>query len=117
MRTIRRGQATVLSLAAEDLADAPSVEAAFDEITSFLDRKHIVVDMRGVRRITSMGLSALSAGAEMARSRSGRFALAGLRPEVRRLVELADAGGLIDLADDVDGALREMDADVTNKRR
>lgn len=110
MKTVRRGKATVLSLGSDDLTAPPRVEAAFEEILSLLRHKNIVVDMRGVTRLTSMGLSALSAGAEMVRERRGSFALAGASPEVTRLVRHADVAGLMNIAEDVETALRDIEA-------
>ncbi len=109
MKTVRRGRATILSLGTDDLTAPPRVEAAFKEIVSLLPGKHVVVDMREVTRLTSMGLSALSAGAEMARERRGRVALAGVRPEVRRLIERTSGARSLDLADDVESALRAVE--------
>ena len=95
MKTVRRDTATILSLDAEDLERPPQVKAAFDEILSVLQRRAVIVDLRRVARLTSMGLSALSAGADAAREHKARFAIAGVRPEVRHLIESLelDAGG------------------------
>ena len=112
MKTTRRGQATVLSLSTDDLTNPPGVEAAFKEIMSLLPGKQIVVDMQGVTRLTSMGLSVLSAGADLARKDRGRFALAGVRPEVKHLIERSDGKRLMDLADDVESALERMGTDA-----
>lgn len=111
MKTVRRGQATILRLGTDDLTNPPRVEAAFKEIVSLLSGKRIVVDMRGVTRLTSMGLSALSAGAEMARKGRGRLVLAGVRPEVKRLIEEAPDAQLMVLAEDVESALTTTEAD------
>jgi len=113
MKTIRRGKATVLRLGSDDLTNPPRVEAAFDEILSLLDRRNIVVDMEGVTRLTSMALSALSAGAELVRDRHGRFAITGAGPGVERLIKMTDNSGLMVIADDVEAALRDIEADDT----
>ena len=110
MKTFRRGLVTVLSLGTDDLTSPPRVEAAFDEILSVLSQKHIVVDMQGVTRLTSMGLSALSAGAGMVRERKGSFALAGLRPGVKLMVERAEGAGLRNVAENVEAALRDVES-------
>jgi anti-anti-sigma factor len=110
MKTVRRGKATVLSLGSDDLTNPPRVEAAFDEILSLLARRNIVVDMQGVTRLTSMALSALSAGAELVREREGSFQLAGVSPDVRRLITKTDGSGLMVIADDVETALRDIEA-------
>ncbi len=117
MKTVRRSAATILSLDAEDLARAPQVKAAFDEILTVLGERAVVVDLRGVARLTSMGLSALSAGADVAREHSARFAVAGVRPEVRHLIESLGLGGQaggteeghIEIMEDVESALRTLD--------
>jgi anti-anti-sigma factor len=109
MKTIRRGKATVLRLGSDDLTNPPRVEAAFDEILSLLAHRNIVVDMHGVTRLTSMALSALSAGAELVRDKHGSFALAGVNPNVRRLIKQTDGAGLMVIADDVEAALRDIE--------
>lgn len=109
MRTVRRGNATVLKLGSDDLTDLPRVEAAFDEILSLLDRRNIVVDMKGVTRLTSMALSALSAGAELVRDRHGSFAVTGVAPDVERLIRTTDGSGLMTIAEDVEAALKDIE--------
>jgi len=109
MKTVRRGKATVLRLGSDDLTDPPRVEAAFDEILSLLDHRNIVVDMKGVTRLTSMALSALSAGAEMVRQRQGSFAITGAGPGVERLIKKTDGSGLMTIAEDVEAALRDIE--------
>ncbi|MHC5056365.1 MAG: STAS domain-containing protein [Planctomycetota bacterium] len=116
MKTVRRGKATVLSLGSDDLTNPPRVEAAFDEILSLLARRNIVVDMQGVTRLTSMALSALSAGAELVRERQGSFALAGVSPDVKRLIKRTDGSGLMVIAEDVETALRDIEAKDTEAR-
>ncbi len=115
MKTVRRGKATVLSLGSDDLTNPPRVEAAFDEILSLLAHKNIVVDMHGVTRLTSMALSALSAGAEIVRKKHGSFALAGVDPNVERLIKRTDGSGLMVIADDVETALRDIEAKDTRE--
>jgi anti-anti-sigma regulatory factor len=122
MKTVRRtfgsgGTATVLSLSTEDLARPPQVREAFDEILSVLGQRAVIVDLSLVARLTSMGLSALSAGADAAREHSARFAIAGVRPEVRRLVDTLSpdgGGGRIEIAEDVESALRTLDEEPGN---
>ena len=118
MKTVRRGPATVLSLDTEDLSRPPQVEAAFEEVLAVLRRRSVIVDLRQVTRLTSMGLSALSAGAAMARGLSAHFTIAGARPEVRHLIEALDTGGepeggarggRIEITEDVESALRTLD--------
>ena len=126
MKTVRRTfgsgrTATVLSLNTEDLARPPQVREAFDEILSVLGQRAVIVDLRRVARLTSMGLSALSAGADAAREHSARFAITGVRPEVRRLVDTLSpggasdgAGGRIEIAEDVESALQTLDEEPGN---
>ena len=131
MKTVRRTfhsgeSATVLSLDAQDLARPPQVKAAFDEILTVLRQRAVIVDLHSVARLTSMGLSALSAGADVAREHSARFAIAGVRPEVRHLIEALElsspasrstkgcgdsdaGGGQIEIMEDVESALRSLD--------
>jgi anti-anti-sigma factor len=115
MKTVRRGKATVLSLGSDDLTNPPRVEAAFDEILSLLEHKNIVVDMHDVTRLTSMALSALSAGAELVRKKQGSFQLAGLNPDVKNLIKKADGSGLMVIAEDVETALRDIEAHDTTE--
>jgi anti-anti-sigma factor len=115
MKTTRHGNAVVLSLVTEDFADPPQVEAAFEEVVKLLRSRTVVVDMKSVSRLTSIGLSTISAGADVARAHRARFALAGLRPEVRRFLEKVGfpgeqkAGeGEFEIADDVESALQAI---------
>ena len=118
MKTVRRAGATVLSLSTEDLSRPPQVKAAFDEILTVLGQRAVVVDLHAVARLTSMGLSALSAGADVAREHKARFAVAGVRPEVRHLIEALDLGakpkgrpegGHVEIMEDVESALGTLD--------
>jgi anti-anti-sigma regulatory factor len=118
LRTVARGSATIISLEPEDVSDPVRLRTAFEEIVALPKARHVVVDLGRVRRLTSMGLSALSAGAEVARTHRARFALAGVRPELTSLVERvggsAPAGGpgesgRVEFAPDVETALRAFE--------
>ena len=124
MKTLRRGKAIVLHMETEDFADPPPVEAAFTEVVKLLQLRNVVVDMKSVTRLNSIGLSTIAAGADVARAHRARFALAGLRPEVERLLKqtgIADdfgAGGdlHLEIVDDVEAALDKIEPDDGQKQ-
>jgi anti-anti-sigma factor len=116
MRTIRRGKAIVLHMATEDFSNPPQVEAAFEEVVKLLNLRNVVVDMKSVTKLNSIGLSTITAGADFARAHNSRFSLASAHPEVRRMLERTGLASKDDnptpqqvvIAEDVESALQSM---------
>ena len=82
------GDRLVVSVAGDlDLGSAPSLEAAFRELTPF-DRP-VVIDLSGVDFIDSSGVRSLLAVNQIVSDAVGSpVALAGGTPATRRLIEL-----------------------------
>jgi anti-anti-sigma factor len=64
----------------------------------------LVADFRGVEYISSAGLRALLATMKDARLRGGDLRLGGLRPEVKRVLELSGFTSILKIYDDAGAA-------------
>lgn len=69
------------------------------------DRKRLVADFAGVTYTSSAGLRVLLAVAKETRARGGDFRLAALRPEVKRVLELAGFLSILKVFADVASAV------------
>ncbi|HEX6970896.1 MAG TPA: anti-sigma factor antagonist [Limnochordia bacterium] len=68
----------------------------------------LVLDMRGVTFLDSTGIGAILGRYRRLAGRGGRLCVAGLRPNVRRLFELAGISQVIPAYPDVAAALRDQ---------
>lgn len=94
----RVGDTLIVRLGGDlDLHTAPSFRRAVDEqLRNFPELKRVVVNMEGVHFIDSSGLGALYGRWKGLQARGGRLVAVGVRPRIRKLLEL---GGLLDLMD------------------
>ena len=67
----------------------------------------IVVDFGGVSYTDSSGIATLVEGLQLSRKENVRFVLAGVRPEVRAVFELAYLDSVFEMVADLDAALSE----------
>ncbi|MFH5925949.1 STAS domain-containing protein [Roseomonas xinghualingensis] len=83
----REGATTVAALEGRlDTATAPTTE---EKIISLLDQGAVIVDMTGVRYVSSAGLRVLLKAAKQARTRNTGFSVCSLQPAVREVFEIS----------------------------
>ena len=87
-----------------DAVTAPEFSRSIDEIVS-LGRTRLVVDFSEVEYTSSAGLRVLLGAAKETRSRSGDVRLAGVRPDVLKVLNLSGFTSILRLFDDVDAAV------------
>ncbi|HEY6398755.1 MAG TPA: STAS domain-containing protein [Solirubrobacteraceae bacterium] len=101
------GNAAVLTLRGElDLAASPVLE---EELDKALGSKVplVLVDLRQLDFMDSMGLSALVRAHQRAEQTGQRFVLVNGSPQVQRLLSLTGIAERMTLVDDPDDALRD----------
>ncbi len=106
MKLDRREQngAIVVALAGEvDLAHSPALRKVLMDET--LSGRTVVVDLSGVEYIDSSGIAALVEGYQMAKQKSGRFALAAVSAPAARVLKLARLDQVFIIGDDIEAAI------------
>ena len=88
---------------------ADALQAAFREQVDG-GATRVVADMAGVEYTSSAGLRALLATLKLTRQHGGDFRLAGVRPNVLKVLELSGFTSILKLYDDVDGAVGSFGA-------
>lgn len=98
----RQGDKLIVRLDGDlDLHAAAAFRESVDEQWSASPRlRHLVVDLGGVGFIDSSGLGALLGRWRSVQGRGGRLVAVGVRPRVRKLLEMAGLLQLIDVAED-----------------
>jgi anti-anti-sigma factor len=71
-------------------------------------RTGIVIDLRGIDYISSVGLRVLMIAAKAMRSRGARIAVAELQPTVAEIFAISRFNGVIEIFSSVDAALNAM---------
>lgn len=105
----RQGDSLIVRLEGDlDLHTAASFRESVDEQWSAFPRlRHLVVDMGGVGFIDSSGLGALLGRWRTVHGRGGRLVAVGVRPRVRRLLEMSGLLQLMEVAEDGRGARKK----------
>jgi len=88
---------------------ADALQAAFREQVDG-GATRVVADMAGVEYTSSAGLRALLATLKLTRQHGGDFRLAGVQPNVLKVLELSGFTSILKLYDDVDGAVGSFGA-------
>lgn len=93
-------------IALEGELDAYTAPQFMESVTSTLDEgcAWLVVDLRRVEYIDSVGLGILIGGAKRAGEKNGDMAVACSRPNVRRVFEVSGTAELLNVVDDLDDA-------------
>jgi anti-sigma B factor antagonist len=95
----------VLPLQGEiDLNVSPEIASTFDKLVREKP-PHVVVDLSDVTYIDSSGLAVLIVGMQQVKEYGGKFALAGLRSDVRSIFETARLDQVFVTYPHVDAAL------------
>lgn len=90
LRLERKGEVLVASLKGEiDLRVAPTLRESLDKALENLAPRHLVVDFADVTFIDSTGLGVILGRYKRVVAAGGKVAVTGLRPTVRRVVELS----------------------------
>lgn len=79
--------ALIAAQGAIDLAHAHLLDAAFDEVTR-AGKRHVVLDLSGVRYVNSTGIAALVKAAQAFEAAGGGLALLGVTEKVRVVIEM-----------------------------
>lgn len=104
MATVSTPEPGVLALEGEiDLNESPTVR---ERIKPLIDAQlpRIIVDLSGVSYIDSSGLALFIESMQRIQSYGGKFALAGLRPTVRTIFEIARLDQIFQIYPDVAAA-------------
>lgn len=73
-------------------------------------KHHLVADFSGVEYTSSAGLRALLGSLKEARQKGGDLRLAGVRPDVYRVLQLSGFTGILKTFDDASSAVRSYDS-------
>lgn len=94
----RDDNTVVISLSGEvDLATAPALHDALEEIVVHQGNLSVRVDLTGVTFMDSTGLNSLVVGLRDLRERGGHLAITNPRPAIVRLFELTGLSAVVDV--------------------
>jgi anti-anti-sigma factor len=86
-----------------NIQGALDVEPRFNEIVKTTDK--IIVDLKDVSFLTSLGMRVLVMSARALRERGGKLVLANPQTEVERVMKIAGIDTVIDIAPDLSTAI------------
>ncbi len=69
---------------------------------------NIIIDLGHTSYCDSSGLSAILTANRLCKDSSGHFILAGLQPNVKKMIEIAQLDRVLMIREDVDAALSEL---------
>ncbi|MFM8892742.1 MAG: STAS domain-containing protein [Planctomycetia bacterium] len=104
----RRGNAWVLRLHAERIVDDAQTDDMRRELAAFIataDPPNFVIDLAGVRMVSSAGLSFFQHVSRAVAARHGFVACCRVEPDVRMLFGLVGRDTIFTLFDDVEAAV------------
>lgn len=111
MQTREARGALVAEIASEEFSNPWLLEDAFQSMIEGMKERTLVVDLRNVESITSLGIAVLVAIQGLALIHKSRVLLASVRPGVRKWLELVGADQILEICDSVKQALgRTSDA-------
>lgn len=96
-------------VAQEEFSNPWLLEDAFQSMIKGMKERTLVVDLRNVESITSLGIAVLVAIQGVAIIHRSRVLLAGVRPGVRRWLDLVGADQILEIYDTVEKALESLD--------
>lgn len=114
MQIHERGGAGVAECEQEDFRNPWLLEDVFADLIEGLKRPRLVFDLSRVESTASLGVAVLVATQGLALIHGTSVAFAGVRPAVRRLIELSGAGHLLAMHETVDEALDRLDNQPKN---
>ncbi len=86
-----------------NIQGALDVEPQFNEIVKTTDK--IIVDLKDVSFLTSLGMRVLVMSARALREKGGKLVLANPQTEVERVMKIAGIDTVIDIAPDLSAAI------------
>ena len=108
MRISPHGDLFVVKVGEKDFGTPQLLEEAFQRIIEKMRQDTLVVDMRNVDTVTSLGVAVLIATQGLAMTHRRRVAFAGIQPAVRRTLELVGADSLLSLHATVEEAVESL---------
>jgi anti-sigma B factor antagonist len=98
------------------LTGSPETEALHEKLTSYLDEKtkNIVLDLKHVHWISSMGIGAIMRCTMTVRTNGGDLRLTGLSDKVKNILSITQLVGVIHAYDSVKDAIDSF-SDEENK--
>ena len=90
-----------------DSTNAPELKSLFIHLNKSANNL-IVLDMSQTKYCDSSGLSAILIANRLCKDTSGSFHLAGLQPEVLKLLQIAQLDKVLNLSENLDSALASL---------
>ncbi len=109
MQTREVRGALVAEVAEEEFQNPWLLEDAFESMIEGMKDRTLVVDLRDVESITSLGIAVLVAIQGLAIIHRSRVLLAGVRSGVRRWLELVGADQILEIYETVEEGLKSLD--------
>ena len=108
MRIREREGIVVVEVSQDEFRDPELLEKAFQGIIERLKRSEIVIDLRNVLYVNSLGVAVLIAAQGIAMVHRTRIAFAGVQPDVRRVLGLTGIDQILATYDSAEDALRAL---------
>lgn len=90
-----------------DSTNAPELKSLFIHLNKSANNL-IVLDMSQTKYCDSSGLSAILIANRLCKDTSGSFHLAGLQPDVLKLIQIAQLDKVLNLSENLDSALATL---------
>ena len=90
-----------------DSTNAPELKSLFIHLNKSANNL-IVLDMSQTKYCDSSGLSAILIANRLCKDTSGSFHLAGLQPDVLKLIQIAQLDKVLNLSENLDSALDSL---------
>ena len=90
-----------------DSTNAPELKSLFIHLNKSANNL-IVLDMSQTKYCDSSGLSAILIANRLCKDTSGSFYLAGLQPDVLKLIQIAQLDKVLNLSENLDSALASL---------
>ena len=90
-----------------DSTNAPELKSLFIHLNKSANNL-IVLDMSQTKYCDSSGLSAILIANRLCKDTSGSFHLAGLQPDVLKLIQIAQLDKVLNLSENLDSALASL---------
>lgn len=107
--TTQRGAATIIAITG-NLMGGPDVASLNEKLHALLDadKKHVVLDMKGVQFINSSGLSLLLGAVSTMKKAGGSLSLAAASEKIMGLIKLTKLTQVFQTFDTVDEAVERL---------
>ena len=108
----QHGDVLVLAIKGK-LAGLPETEDLHDKVSKYLEDKnrHIVLDLKHVHRLSSMGIGAIMRCMMTVRTEGGDLRLTGLTKKVQNIFSITQLVGVIQVYDSINEAVNSFDSE------